>query len=53
MITKEVYKKPEIEIIEIEINCVIADSFVKDMNTTETDKDGVAAYSRRRNFWKE
>ena len=48
MITKEVYKKPEIE-----INCVIADSFVKDMNTTETDEDGVAAYSRRRNFWKE
>ena len=53
MITKEVFKKPEIEIIEIEINCIIADSFVKDMNTTETDEDGVAAYSRRRNFWKE
>ena len=53
MITKEVYKKPEIESIEIETSCVIANSLVEDMNATETDEEGVAAYSRRRNFWKE
>lgn len=46
---KEIYVRPEIEVIEVESENVIAASFGS--NDIEDADDNVSAYSRRRSFW--
>lgn len=46
MKTKEIYMKPEMEVVELEANVVIAGS----LGTEETD-DSHPGRVRRRNFW--
>ncbi len=48
----QMYIKPEIEIIELETEGVMADSTGKSTDLSGTDNaTGGAAYSKRKSFW--
>lgn len=51
MIIKEIYSKPEIEVIEIEATSVIANS--PDLGGVGDAETGTGGYSKKRNLWNE
>lgn len=51
MKTKEIYKTPAIEIVEIELDdTIMTGSQTFDLNDAEEDYNG-AAYSKKNTFW--